>query len=788
MLKEHSSTASALIMVIVMISLMISVAIGFMSMISRQRGSAINIAAQTKSDVALLQAQAHAIKCFLNSAAATSPQFSTMFNETWRTEFTAVTNPDGDPFTDDGVAKNPGTLSSLVADNNKTSVDPLVNAKHVLFDMIGIDSDKYYGSTFGYGFSTNAEFDYALSRWHNIEYLTDAFAHIDIDPTATAAQQTLLRKSAHYVVRYTVQVLDANAMRSINHNFPVDLQSGDSINPGTGTVDSTHYIRFQNYLRCYGRSAKSQFSSSNKDFAQFRSVTDENFTTVDPLDHENVSVLTDGTVYGSRGASSPSGYSYSAKSHHLSMDPRLRLERAFRNGDLHWLNGRQGNTDFCELTPGHNGKIYTWGHISESWLSTSGSSGYDYTNAKMCWIPYADSMQDVDLADPALVTAGVVAPAELSTPWRVNLLSASDETVSGMLLGLSSELSYSNGATQASCTGQADLFGKAYPEPFPLALDAGRYVPVMGEADADNKADAPNYYGFGLYPYNNSGSKVFARTSVYANAGNQNSYVFDVIVAVALAIRDARRVWVEEKSLYGRDTATFTAVDDANVSYRSGNFSKLDANETDPAVMLNQILLEAYRILGEDIGNSTSLLSGDKSYVGAGIKHSNTGVKGHYQRYVQLPDGTTLHDTRAMEYVLNDIMISLFGEANPNYSPADPANPSALELGTIALDFNGDTHVESTITGYHDYKSSSKKWSWWWDGLGPYVNVDYDYMKNPAWYRFDGLGDIERKVNHQWLSLSNSEKEVFASYNDIWLYTSGDPKVVRSQFPIKPFA
>lgn len=61
---KHSSTASALIMVIVMISLMISVAIGFMSMVSRQRGSAINIAAQTKSDVALMQAQAHAIKTF----------------------------------------------------------------------------------------------------------------------------------------------------------------------------------------------------------------------------------------------------------------------------------------------------------------------------------------------------------------------------------------------------------------------------------------------------------------------------------------------------------------------------------------------------------------------------------------------------------------------------------------------------------------------------------------------------------------------------------------------------
>ena len=129
-------------MVILMLALMISVAISFMGMVGRQRGSALNIAAQTKSDVALMQAQAHTIKTFLESVDNNTPNYTTSLNASWRTEFLAVTNPDGDPFTDDGVVKNPGATYSLLGSTDISS-DPLVNASYMLMDMIGLKLRQY---------------------------------------------------------------------------------------------------------------------------------------------------------------------------------------------------------------------------------------------------------------------------------------------------------------------------------------------------------------------------------------------------------------------------------------------------------------------------------------------------------------------------------------------------------------------------------------------------------------------------------------------------------------------
>ena len=144
-----------------------------------------------------------------------------------------------------------------------------------------------------------------------------------------------------------------------------------------------------------------------------------------------------------------------------------------------------------------------------------------------------------------------------------------------------------------------------------------------------------------------------------------------------------------------------------------------------------------------------------------------------YQFEAQLPPSA---NTRAMEYVLNDVMISLFGKANPHFDlDGDPLDEN------IAVDFNGDGYAESTVTGWYNAETDSRYWSWWWDGLGPYVQLSLqnEYMKQAGWYRFDGNGNVLRKVGEQWQAIPDST--TFFAYNDIWL-------TGNNAYPIKPFA
>ena len=144
------------------------------------------------------------------------------------------------------------------------------------------------------------------------------------------------------------QVLDAHAMQSINHNFPIMLQGGESINPGSGAVNDTHYVRYQNYLRAFGRSFKSQFASYGS--VQYRS-NDLHFMSVDPLDHETTNIFAGGQDIGT----------YYSGTMSLDYDGRLRLERAFRGGDLQWTNSANNVTQ--TLTSNHKGPAHRLGVI-----------------------------------------------------------------------------------------------------------------------------------------------------------------------------------------------------------------------------------------------------------------------------------------------------------------------------------------------------------------------------------------------------------------------------------------
>ena len=148
--------ASVLIMVIFILALMVTMATSFLSMVGRKMGTAVNVAAQTRSDVAVQQAQAHVIKSVFETMHATYNKngdlvpYSTMLNPSWRTEFASITDPDGNPFTIDGQPMPAGTRSTISASSSLVFKHPLVNSDYSLLDMTGGPSGDHYGPTYGF--------------------------------------------------------------------------------------------------------------------------------------------------------------------------------------------------------------------------------------------------------------------------------------------------------------------------------------------------------------------------------------------------------------------------------------------------------------------------------------------------------------------------------------------------------------------------------------------------------------------------------------------------------------
>ncbi len=724
--SAKNKQASTLILVVMTLALMISVAVTFMNIVGRQQGNAVGIAMQTHAEVAIEQAQAHAIRSFVESAsevrnkAGNIIDYTTSGNAPWRRHFNPVIDVDGDFWTeDDRTSTNISDINSGTWEPSTTNVSkhPLINTGQNLFHMM--DHFNPWG-----GESSLGGHNQPSSRWHNHAWLTTDLKPILIDDSLSETEKVALRESARYVVRYTVQVYDLHGALSVNHNYPDILADGTNV-----ATDALHYIRQQNYLRTFGRSIKSMgacyymFDNGNGS-KQNRTW---NYTDTDPFDWESVGFYEDGR-------------SFSRSSHRsLTGDSRISLERAFRGGDPKYT----GDYNTTKLITAHQGRMYTWNHRS-----------FAGTGRKW-FVPYADNMRDADLADPG----ASVPVSEVSTPWRVNLLSAPIYGLRGMISGLSSEIRLTR------VMSNADLFGKGYPEAFPLEFDDGKENPWVSQGK--------NQSGyFSIYQAGN-GTHRDTNLDVYTN-----SYPVDVASALCTAIHAARRAWDSEL-----EASRHRYNDDASTLIHPGQLTNANGE------MIKLIMHETYRILGEHkvYGGATSYLSGDKTIVGIG--HHSRARAYRYPRIDLDPDtgphadalDVQIHDganSRAMEYFLNDFMISLFGKANPDATFALNSN--------LALDFNGDGKAESTVTGWWDYSASSAgvhTFSWWWDGLGPFVEIDpeNDFMKRPGWYRFVG-GNVLRKIGDEWMPLTAPQLTAFYDYNDLWLTPQG------SSFPIKAFS
>ncbi len=707
-MRRNHQQASVLILVVLTLSLMVTIAVGFMSIVSNQKGNAVAVALQTHAEIAMHEAQATVIR-LLNEGAKEITEsdgkkvtYTTAKNLPVRRYFYPLVDEDADPMTDnDRRVTGPDKTGTLRPTTGSTrSAHPLINSRIPLSDM------RHTGSS-----STPNYY-----RWHTTAWMDSDLQRIDIDDSMSPTERTKRMKSARYVVRYTAQTSDTSGTMSMHNNYPNSIAStGASINRGNGSEDSVHYIRQQNYLRNFGRSIKSMVGSGfPKEARQARMQirADANLTRQDPLDLETVG-LTDEN--GRRtAAAGPSN-----------AGSRNVIERYFRGGDL----------QFSGLgMPNYNGKgrQFTWlpaVNMVPKYI------GYPFS-------PYADSLRDADLVDGA--SGELVGP--VSTPWRVNLLSASTGHVLNiMLIGLMSEADLES--SQYHCL-NADLFGVAYPEPFPLEYDAGRFHDYVGFF---NRGDS------GILPGGSNGRS------------SRHSYVNDALFALGWAIKIARETWTEKKGQNSNWVSTGTYIDPT-------------ATNNNNDAMINQIIRETYRIVGEhDVNTSAgtvrtgSFMAGDEVNIGDGWRRNGL-TKKH-------PGD----NTRAMEYFLNDLMISVFGKANPNFTVGDNVTNES-----IALDFNQDGYAESTVTGWYDHNNSQRVWSWWWDGLGPYVKLknpdQNDYMKRAGWYRFvEGSTTPYRRTNVTASSPAGIGWEAvpdiptFYEYNDIWLKE-------RGSYPIKPFS
>ncbi|NRA38309.1 MAG: hypothetical protein HRU15_09230, partial [Planctomycetes bacterium] len=575
--------ASVLLMVLIAMIMLVSLLITFLSLVSRQRGNALLVACRVKAEVAADAALAHVQLEILVDVKDPSREFTRYLDAPWRVNFNAITDPDGDPYTEDGIPTN------LTFSDQSTS--PIVNVPngYFLHEMLGVKIETYYDQR-SYSFWGLVEGDGEIKkphlRWYNIEYLNDQLSPIQIDDGLPENAKADLRKSARYIVRYAAHVMDLNAVQGINHNLP-----DDTVQRGT-----PNYLRYQNYLRTYGRSIKSQLGMWFKCEETVQSVqrrsTNENFISLDPLDSEPANMRADGSYMPAQ---------LDQKDHPaMANDLRLKVERVFRGDSVSWNFEYEGlnvadNTrmDLDVIGYSSGGKVLTM--ADQALRIWSGDTWGYFPKQLFTYSPFGDGMLDISLggSDP------------VSTPWRVNIMTAAPLTIYRMVAGLSSHVRV-GGKDYAS----VDLFGVGYPEAFPLSLDDGRDVPLVGEISNEKldefSKDNNVLKGAHLYGSARRPEKDVVLTSLAPwgdiDEAYQNAYFFDIYDAIDKTFHTVKQVWIDKRPLQTYEELELDG--GALVRYRCKRYDLdpsyiIDPNKNDPELMLSLIIQEIYRILGE---------------------------------------------------------------------------------------------------------------------------------------------------------------------------------------------
>ena len=627
-----------------------------------------------------------------------------------------------------------------------------------------------------------------------------------------------------YVLRYAALVYDNEGLMPINHNFP-SLDPSDpfkgppAYNPSI--PDDEDYLHFQSYVNRYARALKSMVggelvkignrSQSINAQNQYREGYDE-------YDLETLWVDASGKLMDA------SFKSDARRDTHL----RTTIDSVFRgSGMARW----SGSTDANYMTYNSGGPRTTPWDVNTA-VRNESNYGQD-RNEALHLTPYGRGMRDDSWlgAEKGVnqIDSTKGAARNPNCPWRINVLTGSGNAVYAMLYGMSSHLRHG----ETSTVPNADLFGLNYPEAFPLAIDAGRDVKVIGELHPQEELDreawgnkGPNSGGPQAMSNWNYGTPT-SRAKSYAewvtglqwdissptvasflnvlpkssgtelsygglprdyNTSNNiyrkyprrayiNSYWWDLHDSMMRTIMVANKAWNKrtptEESNYGAVDDTYVADDSSYIK----RFSTGTISQSDPAVMRLNFELEFLRIIGESLPTGGYTIN--DGVLGSAVT-GNVVTTG----FGRTRGTRDFGGTPKWRYTFTKYPSQLQPTANVRAMEYLLNDYRMSLLGSEALDFNGDGYAESTTNGWK--LGGQTVWSWWWDGVHE-VNDEATngWLTVPTWYRFyDGDANIYRLEGANWRALNGAERTKLLAVNGAFLRTTwnGTPGSVEDQW------
>ncbi len=685
----HNKRGTVLIMSVAVIVLIVSLATAYLKAVSPQRGAGKRQVMQRMANNAANSAQAHAIAAILddhNNLSYTSDQGR------WRQDFF--------PVAADNTLVQPWEFEGATAAVRTPAYDDDLNVLPenritYMMSLWALDAVPVYSSGAFHrilgapnDYSTSTRAGNPVSRWHNLDYLDKNLLSIfDSSPDEATALN-----DAQFIMRYSVEVLDADSHININPDYPQFLNipsepNYDSNLPNypmhydVADPDNTLYLKRQSYINRFARSIKSMHSTRDARASNLHQY----LYGYSHTDTERVEIASDG---GTRGNS---------KADHLIASHRHASENFFR-GDVTRWDTWANSEDNKQQTFIYAGNVHSpWTIPSVFDGAGTMSASYSTHTLAQLLTPYGAGMRDhswdENNANSWLNGSSANNP---NVPWRINLLTAPLHVRSHMLLGLSSHLMFEENLNGGRSS-PYDLFGHHYPDAFPLSLDDGRHVRFIG---GDRNGAERIDFGFSLNTSTDANGTIFRPS--------RNSYWWDTVAALGLSIEVAQKVYNYRWSPVD-DTVAQGSIYDPDCL--------LDINETDPAVILQLVEKDWLRILGEDYDNPSagllaSLEHGNKRDVGYGDTASKMSCR--------LEPGS---NTRGMEFLLNDLRMSFFGSSALNFNGDDANDDGVVNV----------QDAESTRAGW--WHNGTRMWSWWWDGVPRTSDSNNEWMTNPTWYR-----------------------------------------------------
>ena len=782
---NQNQKASALILTIGFVALVVSLASAFMVNASSKFDESVSVKLANLAEQAAQSGFIHARKVIIEDYANDN---YTSIQSRYRMEFNPLDTA-GNPMDSMSLHRPPKNRADTSPRINVSSNDSVT--WHAIETYQG-DWEHMGNWDMAYGW---ARIDGRTSRYHDIMFVDDKGNTVD-------------EVIADYVVRYTMEIADEEGKLSVNPDYPGHPLPIDYSDP-----DNKDYLAYKSYIHRFAKAMRSMNSAIAEERLPQEVYTDYGGKT---FYHLYDQILEGVNASGGGVWSNKQGYNNEV----------VRYDRLFRgtgtqvfdNGGWHERPG------WLALLPG---KVFSYNHIRSTYQSED-----HIDKLRQRFSPFASGLRDDDWpAGQEGFDSTITNIPNPNCPWVVNVPTMTTYAQQSVIFGLSSQLragGYGPNWDKGGSGTTLDLFGKNYPEAFPLSLDSGRYVPLIGGDLAGSKVINGTNRLPGV-PFT-CGKKVeYPVPDMYAN-----SYWWDVAAALWKATSVGKSIWSFKGDIHknGADKEVFVYDPNCRITTAPGDLSE------NPGLMLAQLESEFLRILGErvdiSVGGGPSLTYGlNQGLLATPITNTTVTVgygpqpetKGLWDRVerdgnvalgindieLELTTDTNAYDqkigyrytvgarlaerkaqlqmgenTRSMEYLLNDVRMSIFGTPALNFNYDDASGNNSVDTSADGED------AESTVNGwwgYDDLGNRTRYWSWWFEGVDITYVASNNWLQMPGWFRFYRRGGspfVARYNGTEWQELNNTERDLFFDINKHFLEDDflSDPAAK----PIKPFS